>query len=796
VRLVLPAVAFAAAAAAQSASDLALRIREAGLDPEACYRVREVHFSRGDDVRFYFTEGFLIFGKPVGGRRISAVFSSATDGGDAELLVMPPTRGERVSLASFTESPNLNEHFSDGLFLFTDDSAETLLAAIERAGEVRKAPERGVLLASEWHTVLANITRSFSVRLVQHLAGDWPRDRGFFYGALRGRKLGNFDVFHDPAAPDQIYLGQLKYKDDRPFYDTWTAFPSRPFRSGARQPLPPDLILSNYRIEAVLEPNLHLRVVTRATAKPSRPLRVLAFEISEGMKITAVRVNGDPAEVFTHDSFRANLIRRLGSILFLVFPRQPVEPGRAYEVEFEHEGDVVRPAGRNVYYVGSRGNWHPRAGLDFALFDITFTYPENMDLVFPGDVKEERTEDNVRVTRRVTPVPVRLAGFNLGQYERHKSVRGNLTVHVYANRQAEPGIHRRTADLIPIPSPPSPFPPRGAAGRRPAPDILAIPAPPPNPAARLEQLSGEVADAFVFLAGHFGPPALNTLHVSPIPGAFGQGFPGLVYLSTLSYLNPSDRPSAAHSSQQQLFFSEILHAHETAHQWWGNVVAADTAQDEWLMEALANYSALLVLEKKKGTRAMLSVLDQYRRQLFVQDGDGREMDAAGPIRLGPRLTSSQSPEAWRHIVYGKGSWIIHMLRRRLGDAAFYPLLAGFARRYRFQHASVRQFQEAVAEVAPKDFVEPFFEHWVENTGIPAFTLTHQFKAGRLTITVTQAEAGEKASFQVPVEVLATPRGKSQIHWIATGNEPATLTLAMRTPPAKVTLDPDWAVLRR
>lgn len=781
--------------AAEPAEDLAQRIRKAGLDPEACYRVREVHFSRGDDLRFYLTEGFVIFGKPIGGRRISAVFSSDTDGGDAELLVMPPTRGERVSLASFTQSPNLNEHFSGALFLFSDDTAEALLAAIEKAGEVRKAPERGVLLASEWDPVLSNITHSFSVRLVQHLSEDRPRDRGVFYGALQGRKLGNFDVFHDPTAPEQIYLGQLKYKDDRPFYDTWTAFPSRPFRTGARKPLPPDLALSNYRIEAVLEPNLHLRVVTRVTAAPSRPLRVFAFEISEGMKITAVRVNGDPAPVFSHDSFRANLIRRAGSVLFLVFPPQLAEPGRAYEVEFEHEGDVVRPAGRNVYFVGSRGNWHPRAGLDFARFDITFTYPNHLDLVFPGDLKEERTEDNMRVARRVTPAPIRMAGFNLGQYESHKAARGNLTVEVYANRQAEPAIQRRASDLIPIP-PASPFPSRGGVGRRPAPDILAIPVPPPNPAARLEELSHEIADGFAFLAGHFGPPALSTLRVSPIPGTFGQGFPGLVYLSTLSYLNPNERPNDTRDSRQQTFFSEILHAHETAHQWWGNVVASDSAQDEWLMEALANYSALLVLEKKKGARAMGATLAQYRDHLLAKTEGEREVDAAGPIRLGPRLNSSQSPEAWRHIVYGKGSWILHMLRRRIGDEAFFKVLGEFARRYRFQHATVSQFRELVAAAAPKDFVEPFFEHWVENTGIPSFTMQHQFKAGKLAITVTQSGVDEKTTFQVPVEVQALARGKSQIHWITTGNDPTTLTLAMRTAPAKVALDPESSLLRR
>ena len=89
-----------------------------------------------------------------------------------------------------------------------------------------------------------------------------------------------------------------------------------------------------------------------------------------------------------------------------------------------------------------------------------------------------------------------------------------------------------------------------------------------------------------FMSANFGPPPLKTLTVSPIPGTFGQGFPGLIYLSTLAYLKPSEYPAALHTEQQRRFFSELLHAHEAAHQWWGNLVTAASYQDEWLMEAL------------------------------------------------------------------------------------------------------------------------------------------------------------------------------------------------------------------
>src|SRR5262245_28951179 len=103
VLLLSAAVSFAAGTAAE----LARGVREISLDPEECYRVRDLTLGK-DDVRFYFTDGYLVFGKLLNGRRTSALFTSEVEGGDAEVLLLPPDRGERRSLASYTGSPNLS----------------------------------------------------------------------------------------------------------------------------------------------------------------------------------------------------------------------------------------------------------------------------------------------------------------------------------------------------------------------------------------------------------------------------------------------------------------------------------------------------------------------------------------------------------------------------------------------------------------------------------------------------------------------------------------------------------------
>src|SRR5438876_8902777 len=89
---------------AGAAADVARAIRENSFDHDECYRVRDLTLVK-EDVRIYLTEGHLIFSKPVAGRRIAAVFAADVDGGDAEVMVLPPDRAERRSLAAYTDSP-------------------------------------------------------------------------------------------------------------------------------------------------------------------------------------------------------------------------------------------------------------------------------------------------------------------------------------------------------------------------------------------------------------------------------------------------------------------------------------------------------------------------------------------------------------------------------------------------------------------------------------------------------------------------------------------------------------------
>src|SRR5579871_1910605 len=776
--LLVPLVSYAAAGGV----GLDRGLRELELDSAECYRVHDVQINK-DDLHIYFTDGYLIFAKPVEDSRVAAVFTAEVEAGDGEVLLLPPDRSERKSLSSYTGSPNLDEHITEAILLFGDGTDAELMKQI-RANEFnRPKPEMGAMMKEQWTPTVRNLASSFEARLVLDLMTPRDRHQGIFVGAVHGRKLGNFDVVYEPRAEEQIVAGRVTTHDNATFFDVWTSFTAGPYRRGATKRPERELTPSDYRIDATLDQDLLLRAVTRVKVMPARAnTRVLPLYITPGMHVSSATVDGEPADVLQPESFRSNLLRNDGNDLFLVLAAHALEPGREHELEFHHEGAVVEDAGNHVYFVGARGSWYPNFETTFARFDLTFRYPKDLDLVTPGDIVTDNTEGEQRITRRVTQAPIRFAGFNLGMYQRAHVERNGLTVEVCANRAVESALYRK----LHTPAAPQ----RGRKGSAEAEPAAA----PSNPTIRLEDLASDVASSMEFMASRFGRPPLRSLEVSPIPGTFGQGFPGLLYLSTLSYLRKEDAPMARLDRRGQTFFIDMLQAHEAAHQWWGNVVLPATYRDNWLMEALANYSALLYLEKRDGKSVVEATLDSYRQDLLKKDQNGQTLESAGPIVWGMRLENSQTPAAWVGITYGKGSWILHMLRTLTGDERFFAMLAELRRRYEWKTVSTEQFQQLAAEFlpprSPDAKLETFFEQWVYGTGIPALKMDYavhgRAPAVKVTGTVMQSDVDAEFSVTVPVEIEAG--GSREVKWVQTAASPVPFTASLKQAPTKIAID--------
>jgi len=141
------------------------------------------------------------------------------------------------------------------------------------------------------------------------------------------------------------------------------------------------------------------------------------------------------------------------------------------------------------------------------------------------------------------------------------------------------------------------------------------------------------------------------------------------------------------------FFTGML-VHELAHQWWGNAVTLKTWKDIWLNEGFATYSEALYWEKENGFSSLKSTM-----QSFLTDFKGTKL-------YNPEMLFSR-------IIYNKGAWVLHMLRRELGDNLFFNILREYYETYKYKNASTKNFIDLVESESNKDFSK-YFDQWLFN----------------------------------------------------------------------------------
>jgi len=215
--------------------------------------------------------------------------------------------------------------------------------------------------------------------------------------------------------------------------------------------------------------------------------------------------------------------------------------------------------------------------------------------------------------------------------------------------------------------------------------------------------------------------------------------------------------------------------HETAHQWWGDRVAWKNYRDQWMMEALANLSALMILEEKDPARAQ-ELLELYRLQLLETNAAGKRYADAGPVTLGYRLSSSVFPNAYIPVTYGRGLWLLVMLRDYFADyekeeaivpiksngGSFLAALREFGRRYDRSTATTDDFRRTLEEFLPPKArfegdrsLKWFFDEWVRGNSVPEIDI-QQFvlkQRGQTTVAsfiLRQQKCPESLVTSVPI----------------------------------------------
>ncbi len=155
--------------------------------------------------------------------------------------------------------------------------------------------------------------------------------------------------------------------------------------------------------------------------------------------------------------------------------------------------------------------------------------------------------------------------------------------------------------------------------------------------------------------------------------------------------------------------AENLMAHEIAHQWFGNSVTENDWHHIWLSEGFATYMTAVYQEKTYGkdefNRTMKAARDSVLNYYLRRPKPVVDTTVTNLMRL------------LNHNSYQKGAWVLHMLRREIGDEMFWKGMRSYYERYKNKNALTKDFQREMELVSKRD-LSNFFKQWLFIAGQP------------------------------------------------------------------------------
>ena len=819
----LPATAQIAPATTtpQTGHELYQRLQTAGLDPQRVYHVRDAGLDR-EDIHISLEDGTIAFTQDLFGRPTGAFFE-----GEGEVLLVPQDRAERLSMGLFTGAAVLEEKFTTAYFRFNDDTFRELEPALRPASDSQaflgKWAQPALILAeADALRLLLTFSRYLPANGKAPGAGErFPFEDHMLHARIQGANLGTFDVYFDTTAFEQVSVGQLTLKEGASYYDTWASFPMRsahdPKIAATLKTLQQEAAISNYRIRARVTPptDLSAEAVLNLEMKVGGE-RTLLFELSRFLDLKQVEADGQTVEFIHNPALEGTQLARRGNdLVAIVFPH-PLNAGEKITLRFVYEGSVLSDAGGGLLYVGARGTWYPNRGVEMSNFDLQFTYPTEWTLLATGhhappDSSAPAATAGEQVSRWVSERPIPLAGFNLGQYVRASAKAGNIEVDTYAagmeSAFPRPSVSVPLTSRRGISQPGTPIPPAM-----------------PTPSRHAQSVADKSAHAIDFMSHILGPFPYSSLSLTQMPGFASQGWPGLIFLSSFAFFSPDERAHLHMDPYDAILFDELMVDHETAHQWWGDLVMFKTYRDQWVMEALANYSALMLIEQEHPAD-FSSVLEQYRQMLEKKNAEGQPTKDAGAVTLGLRLSCSKFPDAYTAISYGRGTWLFHMLRHmyidaeqagaasvtspgrpQSGNEIFLNTLRDLVARSAGQAITTNDVQKAFERNLPrplwfegKKSLDWFFEDWVNGTAIPRLELSNVKFSRRngssiVAGTLLQKDAPDDLTTSVPIYVVVGSRSPVLLGRVFADGRETSFRLSAPAGARKVLVDPYKTVL--
>ena len=646
----------------------------------------------------------------TGGRApLSTVIDSAF------LRLNPGEFAERISSASLTASPRVDQD------------------------ELRRA-----------ELIFADLApRSYNLDLRELTSERWflEPSYGNFVAEFRSTRHGWLTYVRSPNDPDDISLFDRTRNRNISIY----ASPEKLKTRGRFYTEDTDVAydVERYSIDLTFDPQrafisgrgtLHIKIRAAAagtlTFRLAQQLAVTSVSSPQFGYLLALRVTGQNNLLVS----LPKMVERGTELVFEVEYSGRLDPQSIDREALMPEGQIpnqdpadvtlLTPEPRFLY--SNRVFWYPQAPVsDYATATMRLTVPAEYQIIASGSLVNSSIAAATGDPIRGAPRSMRTVEYSATRPARYLSC--------LISRFSPVGQAKLEVPVAPAPSGASSGPGDTGSGI----NIVAIST--PRVSGRNKQLPSRIADLLKFYSTTIGEAPYPDFTVATLddnlPGGHSPPYFAIWHqpLPTTPYSWTNDPVSF--DTLYPLFFI----AHETAHQWWGQAIGWKNYHEQWLSEGLAQYFATLYAGSDRGPEIVTTLLTQMRES-------AEPMMSQGPIFLGYRLGHVQSEgRVFRAIVYNKSAVVLHMLRRLMGDEAFFKGIQTFYRDWRFSKAGTDDFR-AIMETQTPLRLSRFFERWILGSTIPRARVTPKIEANGETAVVRIEQIGDVFDFPLTVVV--------------------------------------------
>lgn len=644
----------------------------------------------------------------------------------------PPDKIEQNYLNSVSGKGNISVSFDEIVFYFASDIADL----VDTSGFERKRISKGnwQIFKNSNDQIREHLNRNIQFRLLENLIN---RTYGYYFVAFfECEEFGKIVFCIDPKSDDLYRVLRLTESNRIKSFKVLSGYsPEEHIRSLQKINNPIDIFY--YDITGKIDENGKIEATCKITFYPlNNYTKYLYFKWSSRNSIKSA-----------FDKFGNSLpvVTMADEGGFGVFFQNALEMGKADSITFYYKGDPFIKEWNACYYDDSN-SWYPQnVSIDRSNYKLKFSYPLNKCIITNAQVINHEKTDDANISVWQTDYPDVQLYLTMGQFlsiENMSSLLIDYKMYIPITSSWGTDDYFGKFDLFSISF---------------------------NYSIKADSLSYENTKIRQLLASYkngrdidvyktlFTCIPFDTLNFIEVPFKGRKGALGLAELSTegKAFIRIAD---------------EVVRAHELAHQWWGNIVSVNNYRDEWIIEGLAEYSAMFAYMNpiKVENRSENQMAQKWYNGVFTSG----TVDL--PVTYGSRAYKNYSSLYYNKII-SKGAYIFHMMRYLLWDeenrdAPFIEFLRNLLDKYKWNTISTAKLKLLFDKSAGYDS-QWFFDQWVYGTEIPGYRFEYSVDSlsdnnFQVVCRVKQEYVSDGFKMQIPISLIMPNDNKKTIKiWV-------------------------------